>query len=313
MMKYWMKKETHNNLEVEMKLAASLLLLGFLLAFPNSSLAEEDEWGNSNLMEVRADPPGIPERPVPFGLGEQIVMHVSFGIIPAGKAKLEVVDTVRIGDQLTYRVVSTARSAKGFDWVYKVRDSIETWIDADSIYSHKFRKKLREGNYKDEKLVLFNLADSTVSWWDDGESRDPIDVEPYVQDVFSAGFKTRTLPLEVGDTLYIRTHDVKKTYDLLVIVHARETVETLAGTFDCFKTEPIQKSGGLFKKERKARLFVWVTADDRRIPVMMTSKASFGTFTVQLESYTPPYYTVPIKRPVLPPVSAPFDSLRSKL
>jgi hypothetical protein len=113
--------------------------------------------------------------------------------------------------------------------------------------------------------------------------------------------------------LYIRTHDVKKTYDLLVIVHARETVETIAGKFDCFKTEPIMKSGGLFKKERKARLYVWVTTDDRRIPVMMTSKASFGTFTVQLESYTPPYYTVPIEQPAPPDVGSPFDSLRSKL
>jgi hypothetical protein len=296
-----------------LKKCALLLSVLTLAAFPSDSFAEDDEYSGANLLEVRADPPGIPERPIPFGLGEQIVMHVSFGIIPAGKAKLEVVDTVRIDDQLTYHVVSTARSAKGFDWIYKVRDSIETWIDADSIYTHKFRKKLREGNYKDEKLVLFNLADSTVSWWDDGNSRDPIEVEPYIQDVFSAGFKTRTLPLVVGDTLYIRTHDVKKTYDLLVIVHARETVETLAGTFDCFKCEPIQKSGGLFKKERKARLFVWVTTDDRRIPVMMTSKASFGTFTVQLESYTPPYYTVPVERVTLPTSdSTHYDSLDFK-
>jgi hypothetical protein len=312
-MKYYIKKRTRKDLATAKKVCAFLLTLLVFVAFPANSHAQDDEDGSANLLKVRADPPCIPERPIPFGLGEQIVMHVSFGIIPAGKAKLEVVDTVRIGDQLTYRVVSTARSAKGFDWIYKVRDSIETWIDADSVYSHKFRKKLREGSYKDEKLVLFNLADSSVSWWDDGNPRDPIDVEPFVQDVFSAGFKTRTLPLEVGDTLYIRTHDVKKTYDLLVIVHGRESVETLAGTFDCFKCEPIQKSGGLFKKERKARLFVWVTTDDRRIPVMMTSKASFGTFTVQLESYTPPYYTVPVER--VTPVQgndSHFDSLRSK-
>lgn len=270
------------------------LLLAISLAYPAICIADDEDNEKANLLEIRADPPGVPTLPVPFGIGEQIVLHVSFGIIPAGKAILEVVDTMRVHDQLAYYVVSTARSAKGFDWIYKVRDSIQTWVDADSIYSLRFRKQLREGSYRDEKVVEYNFDDSLAYWWDDGKEKDPLHVEPFIQDAFSAGFKTRTLPMEVGDTLIIRTHDVKKTYDLFVIIHGREMVETMAGTFDCFKAEPIMKSGGLFKKERKARLYVWVTADERRIPVMLKSKASFGTFTVQLESYTPPTYTVPI-------------------
>ena len=271
-----------------------IFLLTALLLIPAGSFAGDKEDDEADLLEVRGDPPGIPELPVPFGIGEQIVLHISFGFVPAGKAKLEVVDTTRINDQLAYYIVSTARSAKGFDWVFKVRDSIETWLDADSIYSHKFRKQLREGRYRDEKIVEFSFEDSLAYWWDDGNEKEPKHVEPYVQDVLTAAIKTRTLPMAVGDTLSIRTHDVKKTYDLLVIVHGRETIEALAGSFDCFKAEPIMKSGGLFKKERKARLFVWVTADERRIPVMIKSRTSFGTFKAQLESYIPPYYTVPI-------------------
>lgn len=289
---------------------ACFILWALLLLIPASGFAEnEEDEDKANLLAVRADPPGVPVLPVPFGIGEQIVLHVSFGIIPAGKAVIEVIDTTRINDQLAYYVVSTARSAKGFDWIYKVRDSIETWLDADSIYSHQFRKQLREGSYRDEKIVKFSFKDSIAYWWDDGKEKDPLHVEPYVQDAFTAALKTRTLPMEVGDTLVIRTHDVKKTYDLFVIVHSRETVETMSGTYDCFKAEPIMKSGGLFKKERKARLFVWVTADERRIPVMLKSKASFGTFTVQLESYTPPSYIVPIVSASPPGNSIQTDSL----
>ncbi|MBL0060467.1 MAG: DUF3108 domain-containing protein [bacterium] len=105
--------------------------------------------------------------------------------------------------------------------------------------------------------------------------------------MLSAGYRTRTVPLEVGDTIAIRTHDVKVTYDLLVFVLARDTVQTLAGEFDCFVCEPVLKSGGLFQKERKAHVYVWVTADERRIPVVMSSKVSFGSFTVELENYVP--------------------------
>lgn len=221
-------------------------------------------------------------------LGEQIDFHVAFGIVPAGKARLQVLDTTYVHGQLAVHALSTARSAKSFDLVFKVRDSIETWFDADSIYALRFHKQLREGPYRDEKIVDYILEESLVKWSDDGKSKPDIHVEPRVQDVLSAGYKARTLPMAVGDTFSIRTHDVNKTYDLMVIVHKRETVETPAGVFDCFKVEPVLRSGGLFKKEKGARVFVWVTADERRIPVQMESKVSFGTITAVMEAYTPP-------------------------
>ncbi|MDD5088395.1 MAG: DUF3108 domain-containing protein [bacterium] len=221
-------------------------------------------------------------------VGETMDYYVALGIIPAGKARLAVLDTVSLDGHLTLHAMSTARSARGYDLIFKVRDTVETWFDADTIYALQSRKKLQEGRYRDEKYVEFSPSDSIVRWWDDGVRKPDLFVPPRVQDVLSAGFFARTLPLEVGDTLSIPTHDVKKTYDLLVIVHAREFVETLAGTYDAFKVEPVLRSGGLFKKEKGARVFVWVTADERRILVKMESRVSFGIITAELESYTPP-------------------------
>jgi hypothetical protein len=226
----------------------------------------------------------VPEQ-IPFSVGEQIDFHVMFGIIPAGKAQLAVVGMDSVDGQLAFHALSTARSAKAYDLVFKVRDSVETWFDADSIYTHFFRKRLNEGPYHDEKVVQYDLADQIVRWWDDGVEKPPINVPSRIQDVLSAGYKVRTLPLALGDTLAIRTHDVDKTYDLLVIVHDREPVETDLGVFDCFKVEPVLRSGGIFKKEKGARVFVWVTADDRRIPVKMQSKVSFGSITAIISAY----------------------------
>lgn len=264
-----------------------ILALAALLCVTGYSAADDGDYADSSAtFSVRRDSVGIPPF-IPFSQGEKMVYHVSFGAVPAGKAQLEVLDTVLVDGQWAWRVQSSARSAKGFDWVFKVRDTITTWVDTDSIYSHRFHKRLMEGFYKDEKLVKFELADSLARWWDEGKEKDPRKVEPRVQDVLSAGYRTRTVNLSVGDTIAIRTHDVKKTYDLLVFVLARDTIQTLAGEFDCFVCEPILKSGGLFQKERKAHVYVWVTADERRIPVVMSSKVSFGSFTVELEEYEP--------------------------
>ncbi len=228
----------------------------------------------------------LPES-IPFGVGEQIDFNVMFGLIPAGKARLAVVGLDTVNGQQTYHAVSTARSAKAYDIIFKVRDSVETWFDADTIYSHYFRKRLMEGPYRDEKIVQFDQAKEQVLWWDDGVAKPPLTVPARVQDVLSAGYKVRTLPLVVGDTLAVKTHDVNKTYDLLVIVHGKERVETEAGRFNCFKVEPVLRSGGIFKKEKGARVFVWVTDDERRVPVKMQSKVSFGSITAVLQSYQP--------------------------
>lgn len=270
-------------------IALALLLRGFA---PAPGVAEE----RPDLVSV--DPLGRADsamRDLPtiitpeYWLGEEMEYKVVFGFVPAGKAKLAVLDTTRLNGELVMRAMSSARSAKAYDLIFKVRDTIETWIDADSVYTHQFRKRLHEGTYNDDKLVKFDLAEWLVHWWDDGKAKPVIAVPPRVQDVLSAGFKARLLPLAVGDTMYITTHDVNKTYDLMVITHARETVECELGSFDCLKVEPVFRSGGLFKKERGARVYVWVTNDQYRIPIRMQSRVSFGSFMAVLDNYRPPY------------------------
>ncbi|MBU0509960.1 DUF3108 domain-containing protein [bacterium] len=276
-------------------LPAALGIVGWLFLAVGGDRVAASDASDPNTDSVRIvepiPPPDTTAPPRPLFLpwaGERIDYYIALGIIPAGKARLEILDTTSINGHLTFHARSTARSAKGYDLIFKVRDTVETWFDADSIYAVRFRKRLQEGPYRDEKYVEFDLADSLVRWWDDGERKPDIFVEPRVQDVLSAGFFARTLPLAVGDTFGIRTHDVNKTYDLMVIVHARETVATLAGTFDSFKVEPVLRSGGLFKKEKGARVFVWVTADDRHLLVKMESRVSFGIITAEMESYQPP-------------------------
>jgi hypothetical protein len=220
-------------------------------------------------------------------IGEQINYRVSFGVIPAGAARLSVLDTTTLDGRLAVHAISTARSAKAFDIVYKVRDSVQTWFDADSVFSLRFEKKLSEGRYHDDVTVVYEPDHGKVLLWRRGKEKPKQTLYEKVVDVLAAGYKARTVPLAVGDTLDFKTHDVDKVYDLLVFVRSRESVETPIGKFDCFKVEPVLRSGGLFQKEKSARVFIWVTADTRRIPVQMQSKVSFGSVTAVMDDYIP--------------------------
>ncbi len=53
-----------------------------------------------------------------------------------------------------------------------------------------------------------------------------------------------------------------------------------AGKFDTIKINPIMKTEGLFV--RKGKMYIWLTDDDRKIPVMFRSKVKIGSFVAKL-------------------------------
>jgi uncharacterized protein DUF3108 len=78
----------------------------------------------------------------------------------------------------------------------------------------------------------------------------------------------------------VPTHDNRKSYDMEVKVHKKERVEVPAGKFDCILVEPMLKSEGVFKS--KGSILIWLTDDDRRIPVLVKSKVPIGSISVSL-------------------------------
>jgi len=44
--------------------------------------------------------------------------------------------------------------------------------------------------------------------------------------------------------------------------------------------------GGVFEKTKDAKIHIWVTADERRIPVRIKSKVAIGSFIGELTSAT---------------------------
>ena len=68
-------------------------------------------------------------------------------------------------------------------------------------------------------------------------------------------------------------------------VLGREVVETPAGKFKCVVIEPKLKAGGIFKN--KGRLVIWLTDDERRMPVLMKSKVAIGSISATLVEAKP--------------------------
>jgi hypothetical protein len=114
-------------------------------------------------------------------------------------------------------------------------------------------------------------------------TQNELDVPNCVHEVTGALQRLRELRPEPGVTLQLPVSDGKKSVSARVEALSRETIKTNAGEFKTVKYEAFLFSGVLYR--RKGRLFVWLSEDERRLPVRIRVQLPFyiGTVTLELE------------------------------
>lgn len=238
-----------------------------------------------------------------FDVGESIVFDIKYGVIQAGTATLEVKGLENVGGRPAYHVLSLARSSRAMDAVFKVRDRNESWIDVQSLCSLRFHQDMREGFYKRRVETVYDHPAGRFLYkkWRKGREYVYDGAAPaFVQDVLSSLYYIRTFPLIVGSSHTLSANSGSDSWPMTLHVLSQETVDVPAGRFVCFRLEPVLAGEGLF--HAKGKLEVWVTADDRRIPVLLRSKVMIGSFDAEMSDYTPGGGRIPTTT-APPPVS----------
>jgi hypothetical protein len=219
----------------------------------------------------------LPPVSQPFRSGESLKFSVQYGFIKAGTAYLEVPQVKEWNGRRVYTLVARAESNAFFSRFYKVRNRIESFWDKDGLFSWRYTENRREGGYRAQSEILFDQEHHEARY-SDGRS---FPIPPQVQDALSSFYYTRFQALPLGGSIVFDYHASRKSQPLEVKVLGRERVQTPAGTFDCVAIEPILKAGGIFKN--KGRLVIWLTDDERRMPVLMRSKVAVGSISVVLQ------------------------------
>ena len=220
----------------------------------------------------------------PFSPGEKLTFQVRWAFIPAGEAVLEVYPIETMNGSKVYHFVLTARTYPVVDLIYKVRDRIEAYTDAKLSHSVLY-KETKEGKRKRRVVVNFNWEKGEAQRSNFGEKRAPISVKPGTFDPLSVYYALRLHDLKENMELEKPFTDGKKWTLGKARVVKREKITVLSGTYDTYVVEPdLEHIGGVFKKSKDAKLRIWVTADDRRIPVKIKSKVAIGSFVGELIS-----------------------------
>lgn len=229
--------------------------------------------GNASLRE-------LPQ--TAFKEGERLVFDVGYSFITAGEAIMSVPKVDTLFGRPVYQVLFTVNSTKTFSWIYKVDDRYQTFLDAQGMFPWHFIQRVREGSFSRDFEAWFDQINN-VAYADTKQYPIP----PYVHDAVSAFYFVRTLDYSksrVGEKVVLQNFFRDSTYVLSVKFLGRQRIGVDAGTFDCIIVEPLMREGGLFKSE--GRVLIWLTDDERKIPVRVSTKVVIGSIESELREYS---------------------------
>ncbi|MBK7378967.1 MAG: DUF3108 domain-containing protein [Ignavibacteriales bacterium] len=216
-----------------------------------------------------------------FKEGEKLTFDVKYGFVTAGIATMEIPEIKKISGRNSYHVTFEVNTVPSFDWVYKVRDRYETYLDVEGIFPWRFEQHIREGSYSRDFSAFFDQRKGKAK-----TSEGEYDLPRYTHDIVSALYYARTLDyssMKVDDRIHLQNFYKDKVYDLDVKYLGRETISVEAGKFDCIIVEPLVKEGGLFKNE--GSIVVWLTNDALKIPIKVKTKVVIGSIDAELTKY----------------------------
>jgi hypothetical protein len=230
--------------------------------------------------------PAYQPKHFPFDGGEKEVYHASWnGMISVATAEIEAVPAVVDGKKV-YQVRVEAKTSRGLDLIWRMRDTIQSTFDAKALAPSRFTFKQRENSRVIDTEARFDP--STKQW---SVNRQQQGKRPRVYyfdshntlDPITAVYLARSTDFKVGDKLYFKVFGGRSQYLLELFVEKKESVSMKSGrNVEAFRIIPrvqnITKNG---YANRFNEAIIWISADERRVPIKMSSKIAFGT--VQLE------------------------------
>ena len=221
---------------------------------------------------------------IAFRVDEEITFTVYYAVagiyVNAGNAvftsKME-----NINNRPVYHISGEGKTNPSYDWIYRVRDKYETFIDTATMQPLKFLRNVNEGGYKIYQNITFNKTANTAIATDG-----VFKVPPCVQDVVSAMYYARNVDfsrLQPEDKIPFSMFLDNEVFNMYIRFVGREEIKTRYGKFHALKIKPLLLKGSIF--EGGENMTVWITDDLNHIPVRVESPLVVGKVKIDMMSY----------------------------
>ena len=217
---------------------------------------------------------------------EVLEYGIEWRLVPAGTAKLTWTAPVRAATSAG-EVRLHMESAGLVSRLFHVDDDYTAALGQNLCAQNSFLTT-HEGTRNRETRVNYNSQTRKADYLEkdlvkNSTTTHEVDIPACVHDVVGGLMVLRTLSLEPGNTAQIPVSDGKKFVQVKVESQRREEIRTEMGMRKTIRYEVFIFDNVLFK--RSGHLHIWLTDDNRRVPVQLQIRMAFtiGTITLKLE------------------------------
>ncbi len=228
-----------------------------------------------------------------FKPGEKItyLAYYNWGFVwvHAGDIEFTVSQRLYRGEQV-YQFDATGNSLKSYDWIYKVRDHFQSFVNMETFSPMFSERNTSEGGYKAYENYLFSNSEgkiySVVANSNQPFKRDTLTAPPCVFDVLTVIYYARTLDFDrykSNEKVPFKVIVDNKVYPTYLRYIGKETIKTRDGkSYRCVKFTALLVEGTIFKGGEDIN--IWVTDDANRIPVLVEAKILIGSVKAYLNT-----------------------------
>ena len=175
---------------------------------------------------------------------------------------------------------------------YSLDDVLESYVATDGFESRRFVQDFMENDKP--KHRSFEIFPDSGFYRESGKDTTFASPEDPLDDAAFFYF-VRITPLEVGKKYVFDRYFRKEKNPVIIEVVKREKMELPDGSkVQCLVLHPVIDTKGLFSKRSDTR--IWLTDDERRLPVQIRTKFPFGTITLRLKNMVLPGSGAPAGR-----------------
>jgi hypothetical protein len=200
---------------------------------------------------------------------EELVYRIDFVGITMGYARFRYQGKVSIAGKLAYHLNVRAWTSGVLSLVYPINDTIEYYLDAETLAPIRQEFTRRESEKDDVALYDQESGRITYRYRQSGKIRKQVTTVPAVYDPVSVAYYFRWKDLGVENRPR-NMYGGRKLYQISSRILGNERIRTERGEVDTIAVVPVIRRDG--KPDNKGDLKIWFSNDERRVPVRVYAK-----------------------------------------
>jgi len=200
------------------------------------------------------------------------------------------VNKAKYNERDVFHFSSYGQTLPNYDWIYKVRDGFQSYVDSITLSPIYFSRKTSEGSYKvnnnytfdyNNQKIYSNIENSKTSQYND-----TLKIKDCTLDVLTASYASRNVDItgiSFSDTIPLKMLIDNKIYNLyLRYIGDEKVVLNNEEKYRCKKFTILMVKGTIFSGGED--ITVWISDDKAKVPIRVEAKILVGSIIAELKN-----------------------------